>query len=582
MATRSAGATTDRTGQRPGPEPRGLRHRAACARPELLGALTAVSILAPASVAFAQLAGLPPTQGLVAAPLAGLVYALLGGARTLYVAPLAATALLTAVTVAGLAGDPRQRMAAGAAMALLAGGILLVTGVARCGFIVHFLRPEAMTGFLFGLGVVVVVRELGTAAGSDLGSGTALERLVRLVGDVPHWNPASTGLAALAFVLLLALERWLPAVPATLVVLVVAAAAAALGRLDEHGIAVIGRIPDALPTAALPDLTAGQWTGLVGGASGLALVTFVLSYGVATRLAGDETHRLDANREMLALGAANLVAGAGGGMGSAGSPESSLAAHAVGARRRWGTVVGTVLLFLLSGYGGAVFTWLPEAALAAVVIAAVRGFLAPRPFVVAWRRDRAGFAVAACALAGVVGVGLLQGLLVAVALSLLLVVASASRLHVSELARRPGTGVYLALERFPDLRRDPGFHILRPDGQLFFANAERVADHVEHHLATAPLPKPATILLDLGASFHLDPPTVQALCRLRERLSERGVGLRFLHLYLAAADAIAASPLADVPAHREVDDAVRTALAGIAASGKCGSARRPVPARMEP
>lgn len=533
--------------------PRGVRRN-------VVAALTAVCILAPASIAFAQLAGVPPEQGLLAAPIAGFVYLLIGSARTMYVAPLAATALLTAVTVSSVVHDPSQRAAATAAMALIAGAVLLVTGLARCGFIVHFLRPEATTGFLFGLGVIVVVRELGTTTGSNLGNGTALERAVRLLGDAPHWRPAPVVLALLGFSALLLLERWTPAIPSSLAVLVVASVVTAVAHLNNHGIELVGRVPQALPHLGLPDLPGGEWPPLLRGALGLALITFVLSFGVAERLAGGDASGLDPNREMLALGAANLAAGAVGGMGSAGSPESSLAARTAGAQARWGTFLGTVALFVLGGWGGALFTWLPDAALAAVVIAAVRSFLSPRPLLTAWRTDRSGFAVAVCALLGVISLGLLQGLLIAVALSFLLVLATATRLHVSELARQPGTAVYVAVDRFPNLEPVDGAMLLRPDGQLFFANVDRVMSELRHAVDRAPRP-PLTVLLDLGASFRLDQPTIRGLGRTRDRLADAGVELQLLHLYRDAADAVAASALSSVPVHLDTHDAVVAALA---------------------
>ncbi len=348
-------------------------------RANILGALTAVCIVAPECVAFAQLAGIPPERGLVVAPVGILAYVLVGRSRLLYVTPLAATAILTAVTVSGLGLNPADRLVATAAVAVGAGVILLITGVARCGFIVRFLRPEAVTGFLFGLAVVVIVRELAVATETDLGEGNAATRALRLFGHLPHWHLASVVFTGLAFGLLLGLERWRPALHSTLVVLVAAWTLSVVVDLDQHGLAVVGHIPDALPTLSVPELSRGQWSDLVGGCLGLALICFVLSFGVATRISEPDDRPLDANREMLALGVSNVLAGLVGELAGAGSPEASPAAKAVGATRRWSPVVAAIALFALADWGTVLFEKLPEAALAAVVIAAVRGFVSPAP-----------------------------------------------------------------------------------------------------------------------------------------------------------------------------------------------------------
>lgn len=521
----------------------------------VLAALTAVCIVAPECVAFAQLAGIPPELGLVVAPLTIVGYALVGGSRVLYVTPLAATALLTAVTVSGLHVEEKERVAATAAVSLATGIILLITGAARCGFIVRFLRPEAITEFLFGLAVVVIVRELAIASDTDLGEGSAATRAVRLVQRIGQWHLGSIAVAGVTLVLLICLERWLPAIPSTLVVLVAAWGLTVIAGLDRHGIAVVGQVRNTLASLSLPSLSPSDWSDLIGGALGLALICFVLSFGVAIRVARPEDPPLDANREMLALGVSNVLAGLAGGLAGAGSPEASPAARAVGANRRWSTALAAILLFALAGWGSAVFERLPEAALAAVVIAAVRGFISPAPLIVAWKHDRAGFAVALCAVGGVVILGLLQGLLIAVGLSFVLFVATVSRLHVSVLGQLPGTTTYLAVERLPELIQPDGVLVLRPDGGLFFANVDRVVVDAQAAI-TATSPSPQAVLLDLEASFRLDQPAVTALVRLRQHCARQDIGLHFLHLYLAAADTISDSELADVPVYQDTATAV--------------------------
>ncbi|GAA4261012.1 SulP family inorganic anion transporter [Dactylosporangium darangshiense] len=505
----------------------------AAIRTELIAALTAVALLAPETVAFAQIAGVPPAQGLAAAPLCVLAYAVLGRSPRLIVGATAATAVITSAAVAGLAADPDRRARLAVALTLLTGAILLVTGLLRCGFVARFLAPEALRGFLFGLAVVIVVRQAAVMVDVPTRTSNAFVRGWDTMSALPHWHPASlaTGLAALA--VLLVLETRLPRIPATLLVLVAAAAASAALHLREHGVAHVPRVPAGVPLPRLPELDAVAWLGLAPTAAGLALIVFVLGHGIADRLRDPGEPPLDADREMTGLGAANLLAGAVGGLAVSGSPSVSVAAHAAGGRTRWLPAMTAGLMLLVGLALTPAFTLLPEPVLAAVVIMAVRPFLAIAPLRAYLARDRRALAVAATAILGVTTLTLIPGLLIAVALSLLIYIADAGRLRVSELG-------------------SAGVTVLRPDGQLFFANIDRLAAAVDAALA-----RPGTaIVLDLTASFDLRLGVVEALEAIRRRVARHGRTLAFAHLYLGARDAVAASALADVPAYRSVDEAV--------------------------
>jgi sulfate permease, SulP family len=521
---------------------------------DIVGALTVVALLAPECVAYAQIAGLPPASGLAAAPVALFIYAVLGRARQLIVGATAATAVISAVTVAGVSAEPAERIVLSAALAMLAGVILIFTGTARCGFIARFLTPEALAGFLFGLALVIILREIGTMAGISAAGNNFFVKSWHLLAALPSWSPACLTLGAAALAALLALERYLPRIPATLLVLAVAWVVSAAGDLRRHGVAVVGHIPSTLPSASVPDLPAEAWLHLLGGALGLALIVFVVSYSVTNRVASDDETR-NPDREMIALGVANLAAGLAGGFSVAGSPTASPAAEVAGSRGRLTSAFAAIIILVVAVFLTPVFAELPEAALAAVVIAAVRGFLASGLLRRYWARDRRSFWIGSSALLGVLFFGLLPGLLTAVVLSLVIFIADASRLRVSQLGQLPGTTSFLAIERYPAVVRQDGLLILRPDGELFFANVSRILPAVD--MARAPASTAThVVLLDLTASFRLGIPVIDGLVQLRDHLASQHISLWFVHLYLQAQDAITHSPLAAAPAFTGMEDAI--------------------------
>jgi SulP family sulfate permease len=524
-------------------------------RAEVLAAVTAVVLLAPETVAFAQIAGIPPAQGLAAAPLCVLAYAVLGRSGQVLVGATAATAVISSAAVLGLSDDPVQRGRLAVALAAVTGGLLLATGLLRCGFLAHFLAPEALRGFLFGLAVVIVVRQAAVIVDVQTRTGNVFVRGWDVLSEVPGWSLTSllTGLGAL--LALLALERRAPRVPATLVVLAVAVAVSSGLHLGRHGVRHVVDVPPGLPHLRLPPLDHGTWLSLVPTAAGLALIVFVLAHGIAQRVHNADGPAPDANREMIGLGVANLLAGLVGGVAVSGSPSASIAAHDAGGRTRWLPPLCAALLLLVAVAATPAFALLPEPVLAAVVIMAVRPFLALGPLRAYASRDRRGLLIAGSAVAGVTTLTLIPGLLIAVGLSLLIFVADASRLRVSELGRTRDGAAYLAIERFPDLARHQGVTILRPDGQLFFANVDRLSAAVDAHLAGAHRDG-HVLILDLAASFEFRLDVIEKLTDIRRRMHRRGVVLRFAHLYLGALDAIADSQLADVPAFRTLDAAV--------------------------
>ncbi len=295
-------------------------------RGDVLGALTAWALIVPECVAYAQIAGVPPQNAFYAAPVALVAYVLLGRSRFLIIGATSAAAVLSGATVADVSSDPKQAVGLSAALAVLAGAVLLVAGLARLGFVTNFLAEPALNGFLFGMALTIVVRQAAKIAGTSSGDGQFFPRLWTLLRHFPHWSLTSLAVGAAALAALLAIERYAPKAPASLVVLVVALVVSAGLDLKQHGVEVVGKIPSAVPVPHLPGIPAADWGRLAGGACGVALVVFAEAFSIASRFAREHGDEVDADREMAAVGASNIAVGLFRGFTVSGSASRSAAA----------------------------------------------------------------------------------------------------------------------------------------------------------------------------------------------------------------------------------------------------------------
>jgi MFS superfamily sulfate permease-like transporter len=524
-------------------------YRPSWVRPDLLGALTVVAILVPEGVAYAAMSGVPPQCAFYAAPVVLLIYAVAGSSRNLAVAATAPAAVLTSAAVTGVSVDPARAPALAAALSVLSGGILLVTGIARCGFIADFLAPPVLTGFLAAMSLVIMVRQAARYVGLHSADGDFFVKAVHILRDARQWNGTSIAVATAGLVLLLALERWLPRIPSTLAVLVLGIVASPALGLHAHGVAVVGEIPRALPALRVPHVAAGHWWHLAEQSGGLALIVFAVSFSVAQRLDVKDGGRApDANREMAALGLANIGAGLVGGFPVSGSPSASPAQREAGGRTPAVGVYAAAGIVLVAAFCTPAFPQLPEPVLAAIILAAVRGFVVTGAATLRryWYEYRPSFWTAVTALVGVLLFELLPGLLLAVALSLGVFIWQAGQLTVSELGQLPGRDEFTALERRPKGAAPcPGLVIARADGALFFGNTRRLDAGLQDLLAETSDAR--VLVLDISASYRLPLPVVDVVASLRARLRSREIDLWFSRVHPLAAQALEAGPLADVP-----------------------------------
>ncbi|MFZ3495998.1 SulP family inorganic anion transporter [Streptomyces sp. 5.8] len=540
-----------------------LRHyRGRWLRGDTLGALTAWALIVPECVAYAQIAGVPPQNAFYAAPVALLVYALLGRSNFLLIGATSAAAVLSAATVSAVSPAPEDAVGLSAALAVIVGAVLLAAGLARLGFLTNFLAEPALLGFLFGMALTIVVRQAAKLVGVPGGDGNFFERAWTVLSGAPHWSLVTLAVGAGALALLFLLERFLPRLPASLIVLVAALVLSAALDLESHGVETVGHIPSAVPVPHLPGIPAADWIALFGGALGVALVVFAEAFSIANRFAREHGQEVDANREMAAIGFSNIAVGLFRGFVVSGSASRSAAAAGAGGRTPMVSLIAAGLILLTGAFLTPLFTDLPEPVLGAIVIFAVRGFLRVGELRRYFRLDRRSLWVALTALFGVLLFDLLPGLLLAVALSLALFVSAASRRNVAVLGRLPGTRLYGDAAGHENAATDPAVLVVRPDGSLFFGNVNRVRLEVLERLRAAPA-APRAVVLDLTACFQLGVPVLDTLEELREELDRQGVALHLARMRSPAAGELARHPLGDhlggAGVHQTVDEAVSAA-----------------------
>ncbi|WP_067652035.1 SulP family inorganic anion transporter [Nocardia harenae] len=535
-------------------------------RPDLLAGVTVWAVLVPEALAYAGIAGVDPVVGLYAAVPALLLYAAVGSSRHLVVGPMSATAALSAAIVAPIAGgDPARYLGLTTALALVTGAVAVLAGLARLGFVAAFISEPVLKGFIVGLALTILIGQVPALLGIDGGSGNFFEKAAAVFGDLGELQAATAVLGGLSLAAVLVLRRWLPRVPGSLLVVLAGIAAATWLELPERGVEVVGHIDPGLPAPGLPQgLAAHDYLELLGPALGVVLIGFAEGLGAAKTYAARAGYRVDPNRELTGLGAANLGAGCCAGMVVNGSLSKTAVNGAAGARSQASGLVVAVLTVLTLLFLTGLFENLPEAVLAAVVIAAVLeliDFPALAGFYRIWTRRlgalygpaaRVDFLAAAAALAGVLLFDTLPGLLIGVGVSVLLLLYRASRPHVAALARRDP--LWLDRARHPELTAPEDAVVVRVEAGLFFANADWVADHVRALVTD----RTRVVVLDAETSPFIDVTAARMLSELSGGLAARGISLRVARNVGQTRDVLRrlAEQGIEIPVYATVDEAL--------------------------
>jgi sulfate permease, SulP family len=482
------------------------RYQRTWLRWDLLAGLTTAAVVVPQAVAYASLAGLPVQSGLYVATVPMVAYALVGTSRPLSVSSTSTISILTAgaLVEAGAADDPGRAAATAALLALLVGGMLGVAGLLRLGFLAEFISSPVLAGFKAGMGLVIAASQLGKVLGVPVEGDSFFAKVWSALRQLGDANPATVALALGGLAALLALRRWVPRVPGPLVVVVLGIALVGLTDLEDRGVALVGPVSGGLPRFELPDLDGAA--ALLPAAAGIALMSFIESISAARAFAAKTDPPVDADRELLALGAANLGAGLFQAYPAGGGTSQTAVNDEAGARTRLAGVITAAVALLALTLLAPLLADLAQAILGAIVLVAAIGLVDLAPL----RRIRTirqrDYWLGLVALLGVLTTGVLRGVLVAVLISLLVL------LHE------------LDHPRIVAGERGPGLLAVRPEGRLFLANARRVCEHIAA-VAADRQPPPRVVLLDLSAVNDLDVTALDRLADLAEDLHGQGMVL---------------------------------------------------------
>jgi sulfate permease, SulP family len=339
---------------------------------DVVAGLTVWAVLVPEALAYATIAGVSPVIGLYAAPAALIFYAAFGSSRHLVVGPMSATAALSASTVAQFAAPGSGAFVLlTATLAITTGAVAVAAGLARLGFLANFISEPVLKGFIVGLALTIIIGQVPSLFGVEKGSGDFFAEAWHVITEVRSTNGPTLAVGALSLALVLGLRRLAPVVPASLVAVIAGVVAVELLNLDRHGVEIVGEVQSGLPEFGLPDVGSDAYGDLIGPALGVMLVGFAEGLGAAKTYATRHHYEIDANRELLGLGAANLASGLASGMVVNGSLSKTAVNGAAGARSQVSGLVCAVLTVLTLLFLTSLFEQLPEATLAAVVIAAV-------------------------------------------------------------------------------------------------------------------------------------------------------------------------------------------------------------------
>ncbi len=492
-------------------------------RTDLIAGLTVVALLIPEGMAYAQIAGLPPQTAFYAAPIGLLAYAIFGTSRQLVVAVSAIIATMSYATVSLLVPpDSPEFIVMTAALAVLAGLISIIAGLLKLGRVAQFFSESVMVGFITGLALTVMVKQLPKILGIESGSGNFWERLYDVIIHLPETHLATLVTGILCLILLIALEHYFHKLPAALVALVLGIGFSVVVGLEARGVEIVGEIPAGLVPPKWPAVGLENWWLLFPGALGLALVNFAEAIGPARSFASAHKYKMDPNQELIGLGTANFGAGLFQGFPIGSSLSKSAANDRAGAHSQMSGIIAAVVTVIVALFFTQFFYALPEAVLGAIVIVAVSGMVKIAKLKHLYQVRRADFVLGIVALLAVLTFETLQALLIAVVVSLLALVLRASNPRLAVLGREPNRLALSDIRRHPENRTLPGLLVVRPENGLFFANAAGIQETIIAEVTSSAVPVKA-VLLDLGATTDLDVPSADMLEKLHEELSSRNV-----------------------------------------------------------
>ena len=524
-------------------------------RRDIIAGISIAGLMLPESVAYSAIAGLEPTRAVIAGICGCLAYAAVGKSRFAIVAPTSSSAAILAATLASMPGTVAQNAANATLAVLLAGIFFLIASFLRLGNLTGFISRPVLRGFAFGLALTIIIHQLPVLFGISVHADDLFHFAVRLFADLPQYNAYSAGIGAAAILLLVLLKRF-PTLPGPLLILAGGIAFSIVFNLESHGVVLVGAIPMSLDLPVFPPLAFDTYSRMGQLTVPLALILFAESWGTIRGLAVKHGDEIEANRELGALGFANLLSAFGQGMPVGAGFSAGSANEAAGAQTRVAGVIAAIGLGLLVVFGGRYIALLPQAVPAAVVIAALLHSLDLRPFIRLWRIDRDNYIAALTAL-GILVFGVLDGMLVAMALSLGAMIAKLATPYIAQLGQLGNSRDYVDISRHEDANAVPHVAIWRPAVPLFYANADTVFRTISARTRSNPVIR--VVIVSLEESFDLDSTALDLLLEFDASMKTSGLEARYARVHDHIRDLFVVAAADDVlrRSFYSVDDAVR-------------------------
>jgi len=532
---------------------------------DVVAGVSIAGLMLPEAIAYSGIAGLPAQHAIVAAVAGCAVYALVGQSRFAVISPTSSSAAILAAMLLTLQVTPQQKALLVAVVVLLVGVLFLLASALRLGALSSVISRPVLRGFAFGLAILIVIKQLPSLFGVAVPGSAPLDILRQIALAPGVWSLPSLAIGAAALAALLCLRRY-PAVPASLSVILAGIAVSFLW--PTHGVALVGPIDLAAIWVGPFTVSADDVAQAARVAPPLVLILFAESWGTVRNLSLRHGEEVDPNRELRALGLANVASAALQGMPVGAGFSAGAASEAAGPQSRLASAAAAAGLAAFSLAASAWFAFIPEAVLAAIIVVALLHALDPKPIVRLFRLGRDPY-LALSAACGVLAFGVLNGMLVAIALSFAAFVRRLSSPHVMHLGRLGGSHDFVDVGRHPDAREIPGVVILRPAQPLFFGNAELICAEILRQVTGRDGLK--GVIVSLEESLEMDTTALDALLELDAALKRRGLDIRYARMHDGVRDLLARAGGADLVARSSfsVDDAV-------AAIAQEGASRCPI------
>jgi high affinity sulfate transporter 1 len=531
---------------------------------DLMAAVILATLLVPQGMAYAELAGLPAITGLYTTVVCLVAFAFVGSSPVLVLGPDSALGPMIAATILPLAGGSEEQAIALASMlALLVGVVTIATGLARLGFVADLLSSPVRTGYLAGLAVTILIGQLPKLFGFSTDASGLIDEARAFLQNLDQTNPWALAIGLLSLAIILGFKHFAPRAPGILVAVVVAIILSTVLDLAAHGVAVIGVLPQGFPLPTFPRVPAEQIPDLVAAAVGISLVAIGDTISTSGAFATRGGYEVDSNQELAGIGSANLAAGLFTGFPVSTSGSRTAVAVQSGAKTQLTGLASAALVLAMLVFVPGLVQAMPQPVLAAVVIAASISLFDIAELRRLWRVRRVEFGLAMASLLGVAFVGVLQGIVIAVILSVFYIFKRAWSPHSAILGKAPGIHGYHDVLRFPDAEQIPGLLILRWSAPLFFANSSQFRDRVREAVK-ATTPPPRWVLVAAEPITDVDTTAGAMLADLNAELEAGGITLAFAEVQSAVRDWVVGYEVFEAAqrrrSYRSVNEAVEAYL----------------------